>query len=106
MRFRSDRRKLRAIGPALGYVVNMLIAWAGPTCMRRLRTEFPQPVFDGERVEAGGVVREVVQRDGETLAVCDVWLDKQDGTRTVSAQAWVALPSEHGINGTTPPRSP
>ena len=31
----------------LGYVVNMLMAWAGPTCIRRVRTEFPLPVLDG-----------------------------------------------------------
>ena len=55
-----DREATRALGlegrllnqsPVnLGYVINMLIAWAGPTCLRRLRTEFPLPVFDGDRV--------------------------------------------------------
>jgi acyl dehydratase len=77
----------------LGYVINMLISWAGPTCIRRLRTEFPLPVFDGDRVTAGGVVADLVQEEGEVLAVCDVWLDRDDGSRTVSARAWVALPS-------------
>jgi acyl dehydratase len=77
----------------LGYLINMLIAWAGPTCIRRLRTEFPLPVFDGDRVTAGGVVTELVQTQGEDLAVCDLWLDRDDGSRTVSARAWVALPS-------------
>ena len=38
----------------LGYVVNMLLAWAGPTSLRRLRVEFPAPVLDGDRVTAGG----------------------------------------------------
>ena len=77
----------------LGYVINMLIAWAGPACVRRIRTEFPLPVFDGERVTAGGVVTEVVEQESERIAVCDVWLDREDGSRTVSARAWVALPS-------------
>jgi len=76
----------------LGYVVNMLTAWAGPTCIRRIRTEFPLPVFDGERVTAGGVVREIEEVDGERVALCDVWLDRDDGSRTVSAKAWVTLP--------------
>lgn len=77
----------------LGYVINMLIAWAGPTCIRRLRTEFPLPVFDGDRVTAGGTVTQLVQEQGEDIAVCDVWLDRDDGSRTVSARAWVVLPN-------------
>ena len=80
----------------LGYVLNMLIAWAGPSCVRRIRTEFPLPVFDGERVTAGGVVNEIVEQGGERIAVCDVWLDRDDGSRTVSARAWVALPGSPG----------
>jgi acyl dehydratase len=98
-----DREATRALGldgklmnqsPInLGYVINMLVAWAGPTCIRRLRTEFPQPVFDGDRVIAGGAVTEIVELRGEKVAICDVWLDRDDGTRTVSARAWVALPS-------------
>lgn len=96
-----DREATRALGldgrlmnqsPLnLGYVINMLIAWAGPRCLRRVRCEFPLPVFDGDRVTAGGVVREII-RDGEqTLAVCDVWLDRDDGSRCVRATAWVAI---------------
>ena len=98
-----DREVTRAIGfegkllnqsPInLGYVINMLLSWAGPTCIRRLRAEFPLPVFDGDRVTAGGVVADLVQTDDEVVAVCDVWLDRDDGSRTVSARAWVALPS-------------
>lgn len=76
----------------LGYVVNMLVAWAGPTCIRRIRTEFPRPVLDGERVVAGGVVVAVSGSGGETIAECDVWLDGDDGTRHVNARAWVAVP--------------
>jgi hypothetical protein len=30
--------------------------------------------------------------DGEHLADCDVWLDRQDGTRAISGTATVALP--------------
>jgi acyl dehydratase len=98
-----DREATRALGldgklmnqsPInLGYVINMLVAWAGPTCIRRLRTEFPQPVFDGDRVIAGGAVTEIARLRGERVAICDVWLDRDDGTRTVSARAWVALSS-------------
>ena len=44
-------------GPlGVGYLVNMLHAWAGPGCIRRLVMRFPQVVLDGERVVARGTV--------------------------------------------------
>ena len=55
----------------LGYVINMLMDWAGPTCLRRIRTEFPQPVFDGDEVCAGGRVVSLEQEGGETIAETD-----------------------------------
>jgi len=78
----------------LGYVINMLMAWAGPTCLRRVRTEFPGPVLDGASVSAGGRVVALSQEGGETIAECDTWLDSQDGTRNLVARAWVALPRD------------
>jgi len=93
-----DGRLLNQSPINLGYVVNMLVAWAGPACIRRIRTEFPQPVFDGDRVEAGGTVVAVTEEGDETIAECEVWLDREDGTRNVAARAWVALP-EHEEEG-------
>ena len=40
----------------VGYVANMLMEWAGPACIRRLRVEFPDAVFEGDRVTARGVM--------------------------------------------------
>jgi acyl dehydratase len=99
-----DREATRAIGfegrllnqsPVnLGYVINMLMDWAGPTCMRRIRTEFPRPVLDGDAVCAGGRVVSLTRQRDETIAECEVWLDSQDGVRNVVARAWVALPQD------------
>jgi len=99
-----DREATRAIGfegrllnqsPVnLGYVINMLMDWAGPTCLRRVRTEFPHPVRDGDAVCAGGRVVSLSREGDETIAECEVWLDRQDGVRSLAARAWVALPQE------------
>lgn len=76
----------------VGYVANMLMEWAGAACIRRLRVEFPDAVFEGDRVRAGGVVR-ALSREGELmLAECDVWLEKEEGGRAVEGFAVVALP--------------
>jgi acyl dehydratase len=61
----------------LGYVVNMLLAWAGPTCVRRLTVSFGRPVLDGDQVTARGRVTAVHEQDGEQLATCDVWLYRE-----------------------------
>jgi acyl dehydratase len=74
----------------LGYVVNMLLAWAGPACVRRLSVSFGRPVLDGDRVTAGGRVTDVSITDDEQRATCDVWLDR-DGEHVVTGTAVVTL---------------
>jgi acyl dehydratase len=81
-------------GPTnLGYVVNMLLAWAGPTCLRRLEARFTANVFADDAVVAGGTVTAVREHDRQRVADCEVWLDRVDGTRCVSGAATVALPA-------------
>ncbi len=71
----------------VSYVANMLMAWAGPDAVRRLTVSFGRPVLDGDRVVAGGRVRDV--EDG--IAHCDVWLARGD---------------EHVLTGTAEVRPP
>ena len=79
-------------GPlSLGYVVNMLLAWAGPASLRDLAVRFTAPVLDGDAVTAGGVVTAVRSEHGGQLADCEVWLARADGTRAVEGTATVAL---------------
>jgi acyl dehydratase len=81
-------------GPTnLGYVINMLHAWAGPGCVRELTIRFTANVFDGDAVTSGGVVQSVDEAAGERRATCEVWLDRDDGTRTVAGTAVVGLPA-------------
>ncbi len=49
----------------LSYIANMLMAWAGPTCVRRLTVSFGRPVLDGDRVTAKGRVVALDDSDGE-----------------------------------------
>ena len=81
-------------GPTnLGFVINMLHAWAGPGCVRELTIRFTANVFDGDAVTAGGVVQSVADHKGERRATCEVWLDRDDGTRTVAGTAVVGVPA-------------
>jgi acyl dehydratase len=74
----------------LGYLVNMLLAWAGPSSIRRLTVSFGRPVLDGDHVVARGEVRALIDVDGETRAVCDVRLERGDEV-VVSGSAVVAV---------------
>jgi len=72
----------------LGYVANLLMAWAGPASIRRLTVTFGRPVLDGDRVVARGHVVEVV--DG--IARCEVFLVR-DREAVVTGTAEVVAPS-------------
>ncbi|MGI9328076.1 MAG: MaoC family dehydratase [Pseudomonadales bacterium] len=68
-------------GPlGLSYMVNMLHAWTGPTSIRRIVMRFPQAVLDGDHIVAKGRVTALREANGEQLADCDIWLER-DGTK-------------------------
>ena len=75
----------------LGYIVNMLHAWAGPGSVRRLTVSFGRPVLDGDAVTARGRVVALEDIDGERRATCEVWLDR-DGETVVTGTAVVRAP--------------
>jgi len=78
----------------LSYIQNMLMAWAGPRSIKRLRVQFPGVVFEGDRMTAGGVVRSN-EVEGQPGAVeCDVWLEHEDGTRAIEGIAIVQIPPD------------
>jgi acyl dehydratase len=81
-------------GPlGLGYIVNMLEAWRGPGCIRRIRMTFPQVVLDGERVTARGIVTGLTRDGTETLATCEVWLEHPLRGRLLVGEATVVVAS-------------
>ena len=81
-------------GPlGLGYMVNMLHAWAGPGCIRRLVTRFPQVVLDGEEVVARGQVTALRTVDGERLADCGIRLEHAQRGVLLEGEATVVLPA-------------
>jgi acyl dehydratase len=80
-------------GPlGLSYMVNMLHAWAGPGCIKRLYMTFPMAVLDGDRITAQGVVT-AVREDGDgRFAECDVWLARDGTDHPLQGKATVKLP--------------
>jgi acyl dehydratase len=73
----------------LGYIANMLMAWAGDDSIRRLTVQFHARVLDGDRVVAGGVVDAVTTTDEGWDATCSVWLERNAETMVSgTAHVW------------------
>ena len=80
-------------GPlGLSYMINMLHAWAGPDCLRRIVMRFPQVVLDGEHVVARGEITALRDDNGETLAECSIWLQHEERGVLLEGTATVVLP--------------
>lgn len=78
----------------LSYVTNMLLEWQGPSCVRRLKVRFTEPVFEGDALVAGGTVTGIDAFEDEVRATCDVHLDRGEQIVLVGT-AVVALLNSH-----------
>lgn len=74
----------------LGYIANMLMAWAGPSCIRRLTVSFGLPVLDGDLVTACGQVVALSLDNNEHRATCEIRLER-DGRSVVTGTAVVCI---------------
>ena len=80
-------------GPlGLGYMVNMLHAWAGAGSIRRIIMRFPQVVLDGECVVAKGVVTALRTEQEQQLAECNIWLQHSERGVLLEGTATICLP--------------
>ena len=85
----------------VGYLANMLMAWAGPTCVRRLTVAFADRVHDGDEVTAYGVVTALETDATEHRLTCEIWLDR-GGQRVVTGTAIVGVPSASSVEFPVP----
>jgi acyl dehydratase len=84
-------------GPlGLGYMVNMLHAWAGPDCIRRIVMRFPQVVLDGERVVARGEITALRREQDQMLADCNIRLEHEQRGVLLEGTAIVCLTADTG----------
>ena len=80
-------------GPlGLSYIINMLQAWGGPDCLRRIVMRFPQVVLDGERVVARGEISVLREEQGVWLADCSTRLEHDDRGVLLAGTATIVLP--------------
>ena len=75
----------------VGYVANMLTSWAGPDSIKRLRVRFVANVFEGDDVEASGVVTAIADDPDGAVAECDVQLVRSNGELVLTGTAIVRI---------------
>ncbi len=75
----------------VGYVANMLTSWAGPDSIKRLRVRFVANVFEGDDVEASGVVTAIADDSDGALAECDVQLVRSNGDLVLTGTAIIVI---------------
>ena len=74
------------------YIVNMLLTWLGdPARLRSMHVRFIANVFGADRVVAGGEVTALRDEAGVPVADCDVWLDRDDGSRLMEGTIVVVV---------------
>ena len=82
-------------GPlGLSYIINMLQAWGGPDCLRRIVVRFPQVVLDGEQVTARGEIHKLYTAQGALLADCNIRLEHNDRGIILEGTATIVLPEK------------
>ncbi len=68
--------------------------WIGDSGdLKRLKVRFTSMTRPGDVVSLKGTVTDKKQADGENLVDCDIWIEKEDGTKTIVGNATVALPA-------------
>jgi acyl-coenzyme A thioesterase PaaI-like protein len=59
-----------------------------------ISVSFIKPARPGDVIITKGIVREIHSREGKRQAVCEVWLENQDGEKTTVGTASALLTGE------------
>ena len=80
---------------SMGFAGEHVTKWIGENgTLKRLKVRFTAMTRPGDVVTAKGKVTGKKQVDGENLVECDIWIEKADGTKTITGNATVSLPAD------------
>ncbi len=60
----------------------------------KISARYIHPVYVGDRLTPYGVVIEIGEVDGKPRVTLQLWVEKQDGTKTSVGTAWAGQPSD------------
>lgn len=78
---------------SMGFAGEHITKWPGETgTLKRLKVRFTAMTRPGDVVTLKGKVTDKKTADGENLVECEIWAETQDGAKTITGTATVALP--------------
>ena len=78
---------------SMGFAGEHITKWLGETgTLKRLKVRFTAMTRPGDVVTLKGKVTDKKTADGENLVECEIWAETQDGAKTITGTATVALP--------------
>lgn len=79
---------------SMGFAGEHVTKWIGEEGdLKRLKVRFTSMTRPGDVVTLKGKVTGKKTEGGENLVECDIWIEKEDGTKTIVGDATVALPA-------------
>ena len=80
---------------SMGFAGEHVTKWIGESGdLKRLKVRFTSMTRPGDVVTLKGKVTDKRQAEGENLVDCDIWIEKEDGAKTIVGNATVALPAK------------
>ena len=80
---------------SMGFAGEHVTKWIGEEGdLKRLKVRFTSMTRPGDVVTLKGKVTDKKPDGGENLVECDIWIEKEDGAKTIVGDATVALPSK------------
>jgi acyl dehydratase len=78
---------------SMGFAGEHVTKWIGESgTLKRLKVRFTAMTRPGDVVTMKGKVTGKKQVDDENLVDCDIWIETEDGTKTIIGNATVSLP--------------
>jgi len=79
---------------SMGFAGEHVTKWIGEGGdLKRLKVRFTSMTRPGDVVTLKGKVTDKKADGGKNLVECDIWIEKEDGTKTIVGDATVALPT-------------
>jgi acyl dehydratase len=76
---------------SMAYLGRMLTNWQSQAKIRQFSSRFAAITHLQDVITCSGQVREIFERNGETLARCEIQAAKESGEKTLIGEALVAL---------------
>lgn len=76
---------------SMAYLGRMLTSWQPQAKLRKFGNRFAAITHLQDAISCSGKVVEIIEKDGETLARCDIQAVKKSGEQTLVGEALVAL---------------